>query len=109
MNHLRPRLSPGALLIGILLLSGGAAFAQTAPGLQLRSLAATCAACHGTDGRAVGGEAMSRLAGLPKEQLVASLQAFRDGTRPATVMHQISKGYSNEQIDSIAAYFAAQK
>ena len=109
MRHLRPPLLPGAPLTTIWILVGSAAFAQTAPSLQLRSLAATCAACHGTDGKAVVGEAMARLAGLPKDQIVTSLQAFRDGTRPATVMHQISKGYSNEQIDSIAAYFAAQK
>ena len=109
MRDLRLPMRRSALLASLSLCTAGAAFAQTAPSLQLRSLAATCAACHGTDGKAVVGEAMARLAGLPKEQIVTSLQAFRDGTRPATVMHQISKGYNNEQIDSIAAYFAAQK
>jgi cytochrome c553 len=35
------------------------------------------------------------------------MQAFKAGTRPATVMHQIAKGYSDEQIKAIAAWFAA--
>ena len=37
------------------------------------------------------------------------MRAFRDGQRPATVMHQIAKGYTDPQIDAIAAWFAAQK
>jgi cytochrome c553 len=37
------------------------------------------------------------------------MRAFRDGKRPATVMHQIAKGYSDPQIDTLAAWFAAQK
>jgi cytochrome subunit of sulfide dehydrogenase len=35
--------------------------------------------------------------------------AFREGKRPATVMHQISKGYTPEQIEALATYFAAKK
>jgi cytochrome c553 len=34
------------------------------------------------------------------------MRAFRDGSRPATVMHQIAKGYSDQQIELIADYFA---
>lgn len=83
--------------------------AQTAFSLQTRSLAATCASCHGTEGNAVQGEALVRLAGLPKDYFVAQMLAFRDGTRPATVMHQITKGYSAEQIEAMATYFAAKK
>ena len=37
------------------------------------------------------------------------MRAFRDGKRPATVMHQLAKGYSDAQIDALAGYFAAQK
>jgi hypothetical protein len=49
------------------------------------------------------------LAGLPKEHIVAQLQAFRDGKRPAPVMHQIAKGYTDAQMNSLAGWFAAQK
>jgi cytochrome subunit of sulfide dehydrogenase len=40
---------------------------------------------------------------------VAQMKAFQTGARPATIMHQLAKGYSDQQIDQIAAYFAAQK
>ena len=70
-----------------------------------RSLAATCASCHGTDGRSVTREVAS-LAGQPKDYLVAQMKAFRDGARPATVMSQIAKGYSDAQIDRLADYLS---
>jgi cytochrome subunit of sulfide dehydrogenase len=94
-----------SILLSGLLVAG--AQAQTAADLPTRSLAATCAACHGTDGRAVGGAGMSSLRGLDRQYLQSQLTAFREGTRPATVMHQIAKGYTPEQIDQLAAYFAA--
>ena len=73
-----------------------------------RQLASACAICHGTDGHAVTKEMIS-LAGRSRDDLAAQLRAFRDGQRPATVMHQIAKGYSEAQIEQLAAYFAAQK
>ena len=72
-----------------------------------RSLAATCANCHGTDGRSVGG--IEPLAGMDKSEMVRKLNEFRSGAKPATVMHQLAKGYTPQQIDLIAGYFAAQK
>ena len=73
-----------------------------------RNLAAACAICHGTDGRAVTKDAIP-LAGMPKDHIATRMRAFRDGKRSATVMHQIAKGYSDEQIDQLASWFAAQK
>jgi cytochrome c553 len=83
--------------------------AQDAKALHLKALAATCANCHGTMGRAVDGAAVPGLAGMPASYMVDQLKAFKAGTRPATVMHQLAKGYSDAQIDAIAGYFAAQK
>ncbi len=77
--------------------------------LYVKSLAASCAACHGTDGKAAEGSQIASLAGLDKNYLASQMKAFKAGTRPATVMHQISKGYSDIQIDTIASYFAALK
>jgi cytochrome subunit of sulfide dehydrogenase len=77
--------------------------------LNIRSLAATCANCHGTNGKAVEGSAVVTLAGMPKDYIVAQMKAYKAGTRPATIMHQLSKGYSDAQIEQIATYFAAQK
>jgi cytochrome c553 len=87
----------------------GAASAQDARTLHLKSLAATCANCHGTDGRAVEGSAVPGLAGMPAPYMVEQMKLFKAGARPATVMHQLAKGYSDAQIEQIAAYFAAQK
>jgi cytochrome subunit of sulfide dehydrogenase len=77
--------------------------------LHVRSLAATCANCHGTDGKAAPGSSVTSIAGMEKSYIAAQLKAFKAGTRPATVMHQISKGYSDAQIEVLAGYFAAQK
>lgn len=70
-------------------------------------LAASCAMCHGTAGHSVGGN--DPLAGMPKEELVRKFKEFRSGTRPATAMQQIAKGYSDSEVEQVAAYFAAQK
>ncbi len=72
-----------------------------------RNLAATCANCHGTNGNARGD--MKPLAGMPADKMLAMLADFRSGNQPATIMHQISKGYTEEQVKLVAAYFAAQK
>jgi len=85
------------------------AAAQDAAALRQQALAATCANCHGTQGRAVEGAAVPGLAGMPAPYLIEQMKAFKAGTRPATVMHQLAKGYSDAQVEQIAAYFAAQK
>ena len=69
-----------------------------------RDLAASCAICHGTN---AGG--MPNLAGQPASYLAMQLRDFRDGKRPATIMHQIAKGLTEEQIQAVSAYWSAQK
>ena len=71
-----------------------------------RNLAATCANCHGTNGQARGD--MKPLAGLSAEKIIAAIADYRSGAQPATIMHQIAKGYTDEQIRLVAGYFAAQ-
>ena len=96
---------------GLLLTACAAAHAQQPLSQQqiyTAALAANCANCHGTAGRAAAGSALPGLAGLPRDYLVAQMQAFRSGARPATVMHQLAKGFSDAQVEQIAAYFAAQ-
>jgi sulfide dehydrogenase cytochrome subunit len=93
----------GKYVAAALALAAASAHAQDNP--VARSLAATCASCHGTDGRSVTAEAVS-LAGLPKEHIVAQMKAFRDGTRSATLMQQLAKGYSDAQIELMADYFS---
>ena len=74
-----------------------------------RNLAAACAICHGTQGKPAPGAPLIPLAGLPRDHIATQMRAFRDGKRPATVMHQIAKGYTDAQIDAIAGWYAAQK
>ena len=85
----------------------GHAQSADAQALRTRSLAATCAQCHGTEGKAIGGAAVPGLAGLPAPYFSEQMKSFKAGTRPATVMHQLAKGYSDAQIAELAAYFAA--
>lgn len=75
----------------------------------VRALAANCAACHGTNGKTQAGSSVPALAGRPKESLVNAMQEFKDGKRTATLMHQIAKGYSTEEIAALGEYFANQK
>jgi len=75
---------------------------------QAARLAATCAACHGTAGHTQG-STLPALAGQSQQALSASLHAFKAGKRESTIMTQIAKGYTDEQIELLAAYFAAQK
>jgi cytochrome c553 len=97
-----------AVLVSLLLLA--APLAATAQDANTgRNLAAACAICHGTDGRPAPSAPLIPLAGLPRDHISAQMRAFRDGKRPATVMHQIAKGYTDPQIDAIAVWYAAQK
>ncbi len=97
-------------LLALVFMSGAAlaadALAQQADRNLGRNLAAACANCHGTNGASQGG--MPRLAGQPQAYLVRQMQDFKVGKRPATVMHQIARGYSDEQIDALAAYLSEQ-
>lgn len=72
-----------------------------------RNLAASCAACHGTNGHSVGGTPV--LAGLDKALFVAQMKDFKSGARPSTVMQNHAKGYSDEEFEKLAEFFAAQK
>ena len=106
------KIKPLTILAASLLGLAGSVYAQADAGkeaLYVKSLAATCANCHGTNGRAVEGSSVVSIAGLDKAYLVTQMKAFKAGTRPATIMHQLSKGYSDAQIETLATYFAAQK
>jgi cytochrome c553 len=74
----------------------------------VRSLAANCAACHGTGGKSAPESAVAALAGRAKDDIVQTMAQFKDGKRPATVMHQIAKGFSEAEIAAVAEYFSKQ-
>lgn len=72
-----------------------------------RVIAATCASCHGTLG--VSHSPIPGLAGLDKAYFVKQMKAFKDGSRKATVMHQHAVAYTDDEIEQMAAIFAAVK
>ena len=100
-------LIPAAAIAAAALLGGTPALAQD--DTQGRYLAANCANCHGTDGRSAGGGGMPGLAGLSRTYMIEQMKAFRDGGRKATIMHQLAKGYTDEQIALMADFFSKQK
>ena len=96
---------PRLFIAAALVLAAPWAWAQDAN--LARNLAATCANCHGTNGNARG--EMKPLAGVAAASIVAAMADFKSGAASATIMHQIAKGYSDEQLRLIAGYFAAQR
>ncbi len=68
---------------------------------------ANCFNCHGTEGRT--NSAIPAIAGRDREYLAQTLQAFKAGTKSATIMHQLAKGYTDEEIAVLADYFSRQK
>ena len=103
--RLRIRSLAAVLPVAVTLMVPIPALAQDSA--QARLLAANCANCHGTNGRSQGG--MPVLAGLQKDYFTQQMQDFKSGKRVATIMHQLSKGYTDAEVDMLAGYFAAQK
>ena len=89
-------------LIGLSL----SAAVQAEPDKHARGLAAPCAACHGTNGNSVGGTAV--LAGMDRALFIKQMQDFRSGARPATVMHQHARGYTDSEVEKLADFFSSQ-
>jgi len=87
-----------------LILAGHASAAELAdapPG------ALSCSGCHST-APAVD-TAVPRLIGRNSADIVAAMQAFKTGQRPSTVMERIAKGFSEDEVKAIAAWYGAQK
>lgn len=70
-------------------------------------LANTCAGCHGTNGSSVG-PASPTIAGISPDYFVETMEAYKTGERPSTIMNRIAKGYTAEEIQLMAQYFARQ-
>ncbi len=92
------------LVGGFLLLGSTAAPAADEPSDVSHGalLAITCFACHGFEGKSVGG--MPSIRGFPADYLISQMQAFRDGSRPSTVMGRHATGYSDEELRAMAHY-----
>ncbi|ACL59434.1 c-type cytochrome [Methylobacterium nodulans] len=89
--------------LALALLAASLGGARGAP-LQAPPGASSCSGCHGPHGEG----AFAPLAGRPAEEIAAALKDYRAGTRPATVMTRIAKGFSEEESRAIADYLAQQ-
>jgi len=69
--------------------------------------AAACSGCHPASSRVAS--PVVRLAGLERDAIVRALQEFRSGQRAGTIMDRIAKGFSDEETQAIAVWYAAQK
>ena len=71
---------------------------------NVRGMAATCANCHAAESRESG--AIPRIGARDPNTLLQQLKDFKSGARPATVMHQLARGFTDAQLEQLAAYFA---
>jgi sulfide dehydrogenase cytochrome subunit len=88
------------MLVVAAMLVSGAAVAGSPPG------AASCSGCHAFSGKP---SAFPSIFAREANDTLATMIAFRDGTRPATVMNRIAKGFSDDELRAIAAWLATQK
>lgn len=101
-RHNRFRLAP-LTTMALVALASASAMAQ-APDTQVRTWAASCAACHGTDGKS--NSAIPSINGQDKAVLLTKLLAYKRDQLPATVMHQHAKGYSDTELERLAEHFS---
>lgn len=90
-----------------LLASNGLSAAEQGPSGTFPYFVGNCFNCHGTEGAAHS--AIPAIAGRDKAFLEEALKGFKAGTRQATIMHQLAKGYTDEELARLADYFSRQK
>jgi len=81
--------------------------AAQAAALEPPAGASSCTGCH--PAKAGVETPVPGLAGRNAADIVAAMESFRSGERPATVMDRIAKGFTVDEIQAIAAWYAAQR
>ena len=94
------------LILAVLLFISAMPLAEAAPPIPPPG-AASCSGCHPTSNSV--NTAVPRLVGRSAAEIKAAMQEFRAGQKPASVMDRIAKGFSDDEIAAIAAWYAAQK
>jgi sulfide dehydrogenase cytochrome subunit len=103
---MRKKLSYSLLLTGLMgIATSGVTHAQDIQAQRLynQSLAATCANCHGTNGVSVPGVTVPMINQLTESVMYERLMEYKSGKRTGTIMHQLAKGYTDEQLKTIAS------
>ena len=67
---------------------------------------ASCSGCHAIS-KSVD-TPVPRLFGRKADELALAMREFKAGTKPSTVMGRLAKGFSDDEIAALAAWFAAQ-
>ena len=86
----------------VVLASASAALAADAP-----PGAASCSGCHAASASVQ--TPVPPLNGRPATDTVSQMAEFKSGARKGTIMDRIAKGFTDEEIQAIAAWFAAQR
>ncbi|WP_418316940.1 c-type cytochrome [Piscinibacter sakaiensis] len=107
MRQISGKILMVALAAGLGAAAGPVHAAGGAGADRAQLLAAGCTGCHGTNGHAQSGGLV--LAGMDRAYFIAQMKAFKSGQRPATVMHQLAKGYGDAEIETMASFFASQR
>jgi cytochrome c553 len=90
-----------ALVFALIDYAAAAGPADAPPG------ALACSGCHA--GGRTADTTVPRLNGRNPADIVTAMQAFKSGQLPSTVMDRIAKGFSDDEVKAIAAWYGAQK
>lgn len=101
---MRRRLFQAAVLTGLMTIASAPSADMRSPG---ELLAFNCAGCHGFNGHSVGPDIPS-LAGFPEDYFVYTMMDYKDGSRFGTIMERIAWGYTEEDFQAMAEFYAAQ-
>ena len=96
-----------ARLVVVCSLIAAAVPVAEASSLAAPSGASSCSGCHAASTTIE--TPVLPLGGRNPGDIVAAMLAFRSGQRPASVMDRIAKGFSDDEIKAIAAWYGAQK
>ena len=73
---------------------------------DVERLAHACAGCHGTYGHSLA--PTPAIAGKPEEEFLAAMRDFKSGQRVSSAMNRIARGYTDEDLVSMAQFFKKQ-
>ncbi len=94
-----------SLLVAVF--AGAIVPASVAMAADMPAGVAACSGCHAVS-RTVD-TPVPRLLGRKAEDISFAMREYKAGTRPATVMGRLAKGFSDDEIAAMASWFAGQK
>lgn len=77
-------------------------------GASTEMISGACAGCHGQKG-ASKGPGIPSIGGMSETYIVDTMEGYKSGDIPATIMGRIAKGYSSEEFKQMGEYFSEQK